>query len=95
MEKATISEIKSRLSAYLKKVKAGQAILILDRDQPIARLERVEPATHPADRLVRLERAGLLRRATRPFSVANLSRLVPRSSRSVVEALLEERREGR
>jgi len=95
MEKATISEIKSRLSAYLKKVKAGQAILILDRDQPIARLERVEPATRPGDRLVRLERAGLLRRATRPVSVANLSGPVPKSSRSVVEALLEERREGR
>ena len=41
MEKATISEIKNRLSAYLKKVKAGQSILILDRDQPVARLERV------------------------------------------------------
>jgi antitoxin (DNA-binding transcriptional repressor) of toxin-antitoxin stability system len=95
MEKATISEIKSRLSAYLKKVKAGQAILILDRDQPIARLERVEPATHPGGRLVRLERAGLLRRATRPVSVANLNGSAPKSSRSVVEALLEERREGR
>jgi antitoxin (DNA-binding transcriptional repressor) of toxin-antitoxin stability system len=94
MEKATISEIKSRLSAYLKKVKAGQAILILDRDQPVARLERVEAATHPGDRLVRLERAGLLRRATRPVSVAKLRGPVPKSSRSVVEALLEERRES-
>jgi antitoxin (DNA-binding transcriptional repressor) of toxin-antitoxin stability system len=94
MEKATISEIKSRLSAYLKKVKAGQAILILDRDQPIARLERVEASAHPNDRLVRLERAGLLRRAHRPVSVANLRGPTPRSSRSVVEALLEERRES-
>lgn len=95
MEKATISEIKSRLSAYLRKVKAGQAILILDRDQPIARLERVEPATHPGDRLVRLERRGLLRRATRPVSVTKLSGRAPKSRCSVVEALLEERREGR
>jgi antitoxin (DNA-binding transcriptional repressor) of toxin-antitoxin stability system len=95
MEKATIPQLKSRLSAYLKKVKAGQAILILDRDQPIARLERVEPGTHPGDRLVRLERAGLLRRATRPVSVAKLSGRASKSRRSVVEALLEERREGR
>ena len=95
MEKATISEIKSRLSAYLKKVKAGQSILILDRDQPIARLERAEPATHPDDRLVRLERAGLLRRAARPVSMSKLRGSAPRSRRSVVEALLEERREGR
>jgi antitoxin (DNA-binding transcriptional repressor) of toxin-antitoxin stability system len=94
MEKATISELKSRLSAYLKKVKAGQAILILDRDQPVARLERVEAATHPEDRLVRLERAGLLRRATRPVPIGNLRGPVPRSSRSIVEALIEERRES-
>lgn len=95
MEKATISEIKSRLSAYLKKVKAGQAILILDRYQPVAGLERVEPATHPDGRLMRLERAGLLRRATGPVSVAKLSGRAPKSRRSLVEALLEERREGR
>ena len=38
-------KIKNRLSAYLKKVKAGQSILILDRDQPVARLERVERET--------------------------------------------------
>jgi antitoxin (DNA-binding transcriptional repressor) of toxin-antitoxin stability system len=94
MEKATISEIKSRLSAYLKKVKAGQSILILDRDQPIARLERVQAATHPDDRLVRLERAGLLRRAGRPPSLTHLRAKAPKSNRSVVEALLEERRES-
>ena len=91
MEKATISALKSRLSAYLKKVKAGQSILILDRDQPVARLERVEPAAHPDDRLARLERGGLLRRAIRPVSPAALRAPVPRSKRSVARALLEER----
>ena len=95
MQKATISEIKSRLSAYLKKVRAGQSILILDRDQPIARLERVEAAAHPNDRLIRLERAGLLRRATRPLPTAMLRESAVRAKRSVVQALLDERREGR
>jgi antitoxin (DNA-binding transcriptional repressor) of toxin-antitoxin stability system len=95
MGKATISEIKSRLSAYLKKVKAGQAVLILDRDHPVTRLERVGPSTHPDDRLVRLERAEILQRATRPVSVESLNAPVPQSSRSVVAALLEERQEGR
>jgi antitoxin (DNA-binding transcriptional repressor) of toxin-antitoxin stability system len=95
MEKATISEVKSRLSAYLKKVRAGQSILILDRDQPVARLERVEAAAHPDDRLARLERAGLLKRARRPASVARLVGPAPKPGRSVVEALLEDRREGR
>jgi antitoxin (DNA-binding transcriptional repressor) of toxin-antitoxin stability system len=95
MEKATISEIKSRLSAYLKKVKAGQAVLILDRDQPVARLERVEAAAHPDDRLARLERKGLLRRATVPVSAAKRRGPAPTPKQSVVQALLEERREGR
>lgn len=95
MEKATISQVKNRLSAYLKKVRAGQTILILDRDEPIARLERVSAEDHPDDRLVRLERAGLVRRAQMPVSVKALRAPAPTSKRSVVGALLEERREER
>ena len=39
MQKATISEVKNHLSAYLRKVRAGETILILDRDEPVARIE--------------------------------------------------------
>lgn len=95
MEKATISQLKNRLSAYLKKVRAGDSILILDRDQPIARIERVAPLEGPEDRLTRLERSGLLQRSTTRVSVEELRAPVPRPERSVVEALIEERREGR
>jgi prevent-host-death family protein len=87
--------IKNRLSAYLKRVRAGETVLILDRNEPIARLERVEAAAHPYDRLARLERAGLLRRASGPVSVDRLREAPPETGRSVLEALLEERREGR
>lgn len=95
MEKATISEIKNRLSAYLKKVKAGQSILILDRDQPVARLERVEREQHPDDRLTRLERAGLIRRATQPVPIKTLKAPAPKTKAGVLQALVEDRREGR
>lgn len=101
MEKTTISRLKARLSAYLKKVRAGQTILILDRDEPVARLEPVVGGGGAAggsgdeDRLKRLERAGLLRRATRPLSLQALREGAPRSGASVVEALLEDRRSGR
>ena len=95
MEKATISEIKNHLSAYLKKVKAGQSILILDRDQPVARLERVERDEHPDDRLTRLERAGLIRRATRPVPIKTLKAPAPKAKAGVLQALVEDRREGR
>ena len=95
MEKATISQLKNHLSAYLKKVRAGDSILILDRDRPIARIERVAPEDRPADRLARLERSGLLQRSTRTLSLEALRAPVPRPERSVVEALTDERREGR
>jgi prevent-host-death family protein len=95
VEKATISQLKNRLSAYLKKVRAGRSILIVDRDEPVARLERVEAGGAADDRIGRLERAGLLRRATRHLDVPALRADVPRAGKSVVEALLDERREGR
>ena len=41
MDKATISKLKNNLSAYLRKVRAGHAVVIYDRDVPIARLERM------------------------------------------------------
>lgn len=96
MEKATISELKNRLSAYLKKVRAGHTILILDRDQPIARLERIAAGDQAHDRLTRLERSGLLRRAMRPIDAKALqAQPAPEPKRGVVQALVEERGEGR
>lgn len=95
MERATISQIKNRLSAYLKKVRAGESVLILDRDEPIARLERVISQDHPADRLARLERAGLVHRAEARLDVDQLRRCMPQSSACVVEALLDDRRDDR
>jgi antitoxin (DNA-binding transcriptional repressor) of toxin-antitoxin stability system len=96
MERATISELKNRLSAYLDKVRAGGTVLIFDRDQPIARIERVDAGVRPDDRIARLERAGLLRRASQPpLTLQSLPRPAPKAKRSVVAALIEERREGR
>src|ERR1051326_133442 len=99
MEKTTISQLKARLSAYLRKVRAGQTILILDRDEPVARLERVVSGSAERaagdDRLVRLERAGLLRRATRRLSLARLRAAAPKPKTSVVGARVEDRRRGR
>ena len=95
MEKATISELKNQLSAYLKKVRAGETVLIYDRDQPIARLERVEGPARADEHLIRMERAGLVRRARVPVPIELLRASAPRPKRSVVQALIDERREGR
>lgn len=95
MERATISQLKNRLSAYLRKVRAGATVLVLDRDQPVARLERVEGGARPGDRISRLEKAGLLRRGRRPLRLDRLRAAPPSARSSVLEALLEERREDR
>ncbi len=95
MEKVNISEIKNRLSAYLRKVREGQVILIMDRDEPVARLERVAADSAPDDRLRRLEQAGLIRRGAKPLRRGLLRGGVPKARRSVVAALVEDRRNGR
>jgi prevent-host-death family protein len=38
-----IAELKSRLSEYLRRVRRGARITVLDRDTPVARLEPVAP----------------------------------------------------
>lgn len=95
MEKATISELKNRLSEFLQKVRAGHTVLIFDREQPVARLERVTGDAHVEGRLARLERSGLLRRAKSRMPLKALRAAAPAPGRSVTEALVEERREGR
>ena len=38
MIRATISELKNGLSAYLRQVRSGESVLVLDRKTPVARL---------------------------------------------------------
>lgn len=49
MTKSTVGvhEAKTHLSRLLERVRAGEEITIERRGEPIARLTRVEPATHP------------------------------------------------
>jgi prevent-host-death family protein len=95
MERVTISQLKNSLSAYLKKVRAGQTVLILDRDEPIAVLERVDIEAMPDERLARLEQAGLIKRSKTSKPLETLRGYTPiKSKASVVDALIEERRES-
>jgi prevent-host-death family protein len=97
MKVVTITQLKNGMSAIIDRVRAGESVLIVDRDVPVARLEPVPPA--PADaRLARLERAGLIRRGTgKPVPPERLAKPLRAGEKpaGVLEALLEERREGR
>lgn len=46
MKSVRIAELKARLSEYLRSVRKGHTITILDRDTPIARLVPFEPEAH-------------------------------------------------
>jgi antitoxin (DNA-binding transcriptional repressor) of toxin-antitoxin stability system len=95
MEKATISELKNGLSSYLDKVRAGETVVILDRDRPIARIERIGAEAGTDERLARLERSGIVRRASKRLPADVLTEPAPASRRSVLQALLDERADAR
>ena len=100
MRSATISEAKNGLSALLDRVRHGETVVITDRHRPVARLVPV-PAADPGDpdegRLARLERAGVVRRATEPPSeeILRVSPPAAESGGDVLAALLAERHEAR
>jgi len=97
MMTASITQAKSNLSKLIKKVRHGESVLILDRNIPVARLEPLPAASREADeaKLAQLERRGLLKRGTGklPRDFFKLPRL--KFKKSLVEAVLEERREAR
>lgn len=95
MTRASISEAKATLSALLDRVRAGEEVTITDRGRPVARLVPVSAGEVDWDeRLARLEREGLIRRPRRPLEPGWLeSRPLVKARASVLEALIEERRE--
>jgi prevent-host-death family protein len=99
MKTATITHAKNQLSALIDRVKHGESVIITDRGRPVARLiSAVTDAIEDAGgRLARLERGGGLRRAAAPPRKALILKKLPRGKRpaGVLDALLEERREGR
>jgi len=96
MVTATISQLKNSLGTYLKQVRAGERVMILDRRKPVAVLEPIRGDDQPDARLERLERAGIVRPSRHPDARAALNDLEPPlAHRSVLAALIAERRQAR
>jgi prevent-host-death family protein len=96
MKRASISEVKNHLSAYVDLVRNGETVLLTDRNRPVARIVPLELGNVADEaRLAELERSGVLRRAMKPpLKVLPTPVKLP-AGVSVLEALLEERRGGR
>lgn len=88
-----ISSAKNNLSAVLKRVAAGETVVITDRGSPVARLE---PINSQADdeRLQSLIDRGLVRMASRKPEGLPRPVALPAGA-SLLEALLEDRETGR
>ncbi len=97
MKRASITEVKNGLSALLDQVKAGETIVITDRGIPVARIVSDVGADDDDGRVARLIRDGVATTRGGPSPLERILRPFPPGSKpaGVLEALLEERREGR
>jgi prevent-host-death family protein len=96
---ASITEAKNNLSALIDGLKGGSPVLIVDRGRPVARLEPVTGGldAEPDRRLSRLVRSGIVRprRAALPRTLFSDQPPRAKAGASALEALLDERRQGR
>jgi prevent-host-death family protein len=102
MKIATVTEAKNGLSALIDFVRSGETVLIVDRGRPVARLESaIEIEDDDGGRLARLERAGMIRIGKGGPLPDILKQPPPKpgadgdGDTSIVDILLEERRQGR
>jgi antitoxin (DNA-binding transcriptional repressor) of toxin-antitoxin stability system len=105
MIQANISEVKNRLSYYLKLVKGGEQIEILDRKTPLARIIQVSDAHETGEKspawIKQARELGLVDPPSKgPVDPELLEKdLAPgtgqRKQSGVLQALLEERRSRR
>jgi prevent-host-death family protein len=96
MRTVGIAQLKTHLSRYLGHVEKGEEVLVTDRGMPVARIVPLRKGEQEESRRQRLAKAGVLQlgsgrgryRLLRPPKGV-------RGGYGVLEALLDERREGR
>jgi len=93
---ASIAELKARLSEYVRRVKAGNEVVVTERGVPVARLTGLEVAERRATRRDRLARSGVVKpgrgRVRRALQSAPDGQT---EGADVLAALLADRDEGR
>ena len=103
MIRAMISEVKNSLSAYLRRVKAGESVLVMERKTPVARIVPVGQGAgggHELDevdrdaKLARLVQADIVTRRG-SGSPLDIVRQPLRQGARLLDAVLEERAEER
>jgi len=88
MRRAPVTELKNRLSHYLRLVARGETVTVLDRGKPVAQLTPIGSAE---PELQRLAADGVVRLPVRPAPKSFWTRRLPSSKTPVSEALVEDR----
>jgi len=95
MRKVSVSHLKSRLSGYLEKVKAGEDIYITERGRPIAKIVPFTETGVYSENLKELEKNGLIKIGTGKLSKRFWD--LPRPDDpggEILKSLIREREEG-
>jgi prevent-host-death family protein len=90
-----VLKLKASLGEYLRSVKAGEEVMITERGRPIARLTPAVTPVALADRLIEMEKHGLIKLGSGklPKGFWNLPR--PKDPKALVaKAALQEREQG-
>ena len=88
MKTAPVTDLKNRLSYYLRLVARGETVTVLDRGKPVAQLT---PPGEAAAELQRLAQAGLARLPIRKPAPDLWTRPLPKSAAPVSDALQQDR----
>ena len=86
----SVVQLKSRLSEYLRRVKAGGELVITERGVPVARLMPLDAAERRTTRRLRLSKTGIVR-AGRGKLPKRLQTPPEGPETGVLDALLSER----
>lgn len=96
MRTAAVSKLKASLSEYLKRVKAGEEVLVTEHGKPVARLVPVERAEAIPENLLDLEKKGLIKIGSGKLPKDFWAMPRPTDPKgTALKALLKEREEGR
>jgi prevent-host-death family protein len=92
MKIVNIAELKNRLSLYLNEVKAGEEILVRDRNLPIARIVPLSQATDQGAELLALAAQGKIRLGEGNLDESFWDLPAPRVSAEVLRRVVDEER---
>jgi len=94
MHQVPVTDLKNRLSEFLRLVKHGETLEVMERNVAIARIEAVVPGTDSsASRFQQLVREGVITQPKHRLEPEFFSFPPVPCKESVVQALLEERDE--